>query len=415
MRYEVTIPQLQALAEGADLDELNPAPRRLDGGGLAQRWPNKHPRYPDSVLVEIARLGRVAGTQMRAPRDHDDSVDPRYARLDWNEVQRYRQRLLDGEAPPPIEVVHDSAADAYSPWDAFHRLAAADLCDYTHIWAIVREGTLDDALDLAASANADHGVKRTDQDLAFAVWTIYHRLRERLQTAHGADVEPSQREVARICKTNHRQVGRILRRPDPTGLSAAGAGLAAPSGVITTMRGGRPLTINASGIAEANARRARPAADDLAVRARAVGWTLDGDGAVVNLSCGADQRTMDRDDAAAFITLLEDCVQLVGIQNTTAPLAQRIARLREQGWQFARNGDHVRMSHTYYTFQRQAIIETSRVGNHATLVAVEETSSAAWEPRLLASSGACTDVRIEVYCFYDNNTLHTNRLLQTRR
>jgi len=357
-RYEVTIPQLQALAEGADLDELNPAPRRLDGGGLAQRWPNKHPRYPDSVLVEIARLDRVAGTQMRAPRDHDDSVDPRYARLDWNEVQRYRQRLLDGEAPPPIEVVHDSAADAYYPWDAFHRLAAADLCDYTHIWAIVREGTLDDALDLAASANADHGVKRTDQDLAFAVWTTYHRLRERLQTAHGADVEPSQREVARICKTNHRQVGRILRRPDPTGLSAAGAGLAAPSRVITTMRGRRPLTINASGIAEANARRARPAANDLAVRARAVGWTLDGDGAVVNLSCGADQRTMDRDDAAAFITLLEDCVQLVGIQNTTAPLAQRIARLREQGWQFARNGDHVRMSHTYYTFQRQAIITT---------------------------------------------------------
>ncbi len=357
-RYEVTIPQLQALAEGADLDELNPAPRRLDGGGLAQRWPNKHPRYPDSVLVEIARLDRVAGTQMRAPRDHDDSVDPRYARLDWNEVQRYRQRLLDGEAPPPIEVVHDSAADAWYPWDAFHRLAAADLCDYTHIWAIVREGTLDDALDLAASANADHGVKRTDQDLAFAVWTTYHRLRERLRVAHGADVEPSQREIARICNTNHRQVGRVLRRPDPTGLSVANPAPAAPSGVITTMRGGRPLTINASGIAESNARRAKGAEDDLAVRARAVGWTLDGDGAVVNLSCGADQRTMDRDDAAAFITLLEDCVRLVGLPNATAPLAQRIARLREDGWLFAREGDNVRVSHTYYVFNRRYIVTT---------------------------------------------------------
>ena len=54
-------------------------------------------------------------------------------------------------------------------------------------------GTLDDALDLAASANADHGVKRTDQDLAFAVWTTYHRLRERLPQAPWVGKEVDER------------------------------------------------------------------------------------------------------------------------------------------------------------------------------------------------------------------------------
>jgi hypothetical protein len=66
----VTIPQLQGLAAGVDIDDLNLPAREIDAakGAPPQRWPNRHPRYPDSVLVVIARLERIAGTQMRAPQ-----------------------------------------------------------------------------------------------------------------------------------------------------------------------------------------------------------------------------------------------------------------------------------------------------------------------------------------------------------
>jgi hypothetical protein len=63
--------------------------------------------------------------------------------------------------------------DGYKYWvgDGFHRLDAYALAGRTKVWALVREGTLRDAMIHAGGANAEHGLPRKREDLHRALRT----------------------------------------------------------------------------------------------------------------------------------------------------------------------------------------------------------------------------------------------------
>lgn len=68
---------------------------------------------------------------------------------------------------PPIDVVYDGVD--YWLWDGWHRLDAAIEAGVDTITANVVEGTREDAAMLAVSANAKHGLRRTNADKRRAV------------------------------------------------------------------------------------------------------------------------------------------------------------------------------------------------------------------------------------------------------
>jgi hypothetical protein len=115
-------------------------------------------------------------------------------------VDEYARAMQEGATFPPILVFNDEKA--YHVADGFHRVAAARQANLDQILADVRDGTARDAVLAAAGANATHGIRRTNADKRHAI--------ERLL----ADPEWcrwSDRELARVCHTDHKTVARVRR------------------------------------------------------------------------------------------------------------------------------------------------------------------------------------------------------------
>lgn len=143
-----------------------------------------------SETVEIKDIITDAGTQFRAKMN--DEAIAEYAEAAMSVVL------------PPIEVV----TDGKSMWlvDGFHRVAAYQRIGSTHIQAVVRQGTLRDAIRIAAGANTAHGLRRTNADKRYAVEKIL------------ADPEwaaLSTREVAKIASVSHTMVAAMRQESDP--------------------------------------------------------------------------------------------------------------------------------------------------------------------------------------------------------
>src|SRR4051812_32879115 len=75
--------------------------------------------------------------------------------------------MAAGDAFPPLVVLHDG--DSYWLADGFHCLAAAQALGAKTIRCDVRQGGLRDAILHACGANADHGLKRSNEDKRRAV------------------------------------------------------------------------------------------------------------------------------------------------------------------------------------------------------------------------------------------------------
>jgi len=109
--------------------------------------------------IKLSELSRDARTQSRAGLDQDH-------------VQRLFEAYAHGptiEQMPPIQVVYDPKAKLLVCWDGHHRIAGAAKAGLRELPAEVTEGTVRQAIELAAGANRTHGLPRSRADNRRAV------------------------------------------------------------------------------------------------------------------------------------------------------------------------------------------------------------------------------------------------------
>jgi N6-adenosine-specific RNA methylase IME4 len=118
------------------------------------------------------------------------------AQLDEAMIATYAGNLLDGDTFPAVVVFFDGE----SHWlaDGFHRVEAFRRADRESIECEVHQGDRRAALLHAVSANAKHGLNRTNADKRRAV----EMLLADEEWGHWSD-----REIARRCRVDHKSVG----------------------------------------------------------------------------------------------------------------------------------------------------------------------------------------------------------------
>jgi len=144
-----------------------------------------------SVLVEIAVIRR------------DEACQPR-ATTHLDLIEEYANALLDGAAFPPVTLFDDGVD--YWLADGYHRLDAAEAAGRAEILADVQPGGQRDAILFSLSANAAHGLRRTNEDKRRAVLTM---LRDQEWSTW------SDREIARRCAVTHPLVISLRPKPPP--------------------------------------------------------------------------------------------------------------------------------------------------------------------------------------------------------
>ena len=148
------------------------------------------------IPIELIRTD--GGTQIRTCATFQSKVD------------EYALAMGEGDQFPPLVVFWDG--ENYWLADGFHRLEACNIYMQARdlpgldIDCEVLEGTRRDAILYACGANAEHGLPRTNADKRNAVVTL---LRNPLTSQDENGVLWSDRAIARICKVDHKFVGKI--------------------------------------------------------------------------------------------------------------------------------------------------------------------------------------------------------------
>jgi hypothetical protein len=132
--------------------------------------------------------------------------------LDQTTIDEYSQRI---EENPDEDWVFDDPCTVFKIdgdlylIDGFHRFAAMQKCEKTHVMATVHTGTRLDALKHALGANARHGLKRSNEDKRRAV-------RVALEQPEFANL--SNRQIGELCSVSDHFVGdvRVSLRTDRT-------------------------------------------------------------------------------------------------------------------------------------------------------------------------------------------------------
>jgi DNA modification methylase len=117
---------------------------------------------------------------------------------DYIVANEYAAAMKAGAQFPPIIVFFDGSD--YWLADGFHRVDAAKYAGLPTVQADVRRGTKRDAVLYACSANAAHGVRRTDADKRRAVETLLKDEEWRQWSDH---------EIARRCAVTQPFVGKL--------------------------------------------------------------------------------------------------------------------------------------------------------------------------------------------------------------
>lgn len=117
-------------------------------------------------------------------------------------VREYKQAMLEEGAFPPVQCVFDGTV--YWLWDGFHRLNAFKSIGIDVIDVEWRNGTQEDAQDLALSANSRHGQ---------ALNAASKQKKVAAALAMPRHANKSDREIAKLCGVSHTMVA-VLRRPE---------------------------------------------------------------------------------------------------------------------------------------------------------------------------------------------------------
>ena len=187
----------------------------------------------EATTLPIGAIRRDGGTQARAG-------------LDDATVAEYAEALDNGVTFPPVTVYHDGAC--YWLADGFHRAAAHIKAGRTEIRALVEQGGQRDAILHACGANAEHGLRRTNDDKRRAVDVL---LRDPEWSGW------SDRQIAKICRVSR---PFVASRRGHTGNVASMDGAKGANRTFTHHRTGQPTTMNTAAIAAANQARPVPSA-----------------------------------------------------------------------------------------------------------------------------------------------------------
>ena len=99
-----------------------------------------------------------------------------------NDYAKKMQAHSDSSDEPglhPVMVIHVMPEDLYPLADGHYRVAAAKKNAFKEIEAIVVEGTLLEAIEMAIRSNHDHGVQRTPADVDNAIKMALERFGDR--------------------------------------------------------------------------------------------------------------------------------------------------------------------------------------------------------------------------------------------
>jgi hypothetical protein len=118
--------------------------------------------------------------------------------MDMVTMHEYADGMRDGVRFPPIQVVWDGST--YWVWDGFHRTMAARGAGVEELSAEVTDGDIELARWLAAGANQDHGIRRTNADKRRAV-------EQALSTEEGQ--RRSDNQIAQHCGVSQPFVSKV--------------------------------------------------------------------------------------------------------------------------------------------------------------------------------------------------------------
>ena len=160
------------------------------------------------MKIKLDDIITTAGTQMRV-------------QLNIDAVEEYMQ----ADKLPPVTVFDDDGKLYLA--DGFHRFEAKLRNNEEHIQCKVEKGTLREAILFAVSANAEHGVRRTNADKRRSVETL---LRDDEWGSW------SGREIARICHVDEGTVRNIRKALTAELPQLEERKFKTKSGTTTTMR-----------------------------------------------------------------------------------------------------------------------------------------------------------------------------------
>jgi hypothetical protein len=124
-------------------------------------------------------------------------------RTDPNLVREYAGLLLAGvEFTEPPDLYED-AGPVYWVGDGFHRVAAYEMAGRVKFWANVREGGWYRALLHAAGSNAEHGLRRSRQDLHRALRLLLEQEEIRRY---------SDRTIAKLARCDNKTVAAMRKQ-----------------------------------------------------------------------------------------------------------------------------------------------------------------------------------------------------------
>ena len=141
-------------------------------------------------MIESIDIGKIridGGTQSRK-QVYEDTV------------ASYTELLLDGIKMPAPIVFYDGKE--YWLADGFHRYHAHKRSVHKAIDCEIHNGTKRDAFIFSRSANAEHGLPRTNEEKRLVIMSL-------LDDIEYADA--SEREIGRICKVSHMTVARVKK------------------------------------------------------------------------------------------------------------------------------------------------------------------------------------------------------------
>lgn len=147
---------------------------------------------PGVTDLAISALRLDGGTQSRVS-------------LNKAAIAEYAAALREGAKFPPVVAFYDGT----SHWlaDGFHRISAHLEAERTHVACEVRQGSQRDAILFSVSANASHGLRRTNADKRRAVEVL---------VLDPEWAQWSSREIAKAAGVDDKLVGKLRGKLCPT-------------------------------------------------------------------------------------------------------------------------------------------------------------------------------------------------------
>ncbi len=118
--------------------------------------------------------------------------------LSSSTIKEYTQAMREGDMFPPLSVIQDKGK--YYLWDGWHRYHAHKKAGTEKVEVVVTQGAARDAILLSVTANAEHGMRRTNRDKYRAVIRLLGDDEWRKWSDH---------EIAKQCRVSRPFVGKI--------------------------------------------------------------------------------------------------------------------------------------------------------------------------------------------------------------